>query len=176
MRLDRRRARCLIVRKRKRARLTESGTVGPPAKEVTGVERIVVALDGSEPSGRAFDMAIEQASKFGAMLTVLHVLEPLFVPPEPYGFNSSALDEASREYGQKLLADAVERAKARGVQATSALLSGTPAEAISTGAAEVSADLIVIGSRGQGRVGRFFLGSVSDRVLHQSKCPVLVVH
>lgn len=140
------------------------------------MKHIVLAIDGSDPSKRALDLAIEMATKFEAKLNLLHVLEPLFVPPEPYGFNSGALDEASREYGKQMLKDAQAIAQQKGVEASSALLAGTPAEAIVEAANEVGADLIVVGSRGQGRVGRFLLGSVSDRVLHQSKVPVLVVH
>lgn len=140
------------------------------------MKHIVLAVDGSDPSNRALDMAIDMASKFDAELSLLHVLEPLFVPPEPYGFNSGALDEASREYGKQMLKDALEVARKKGVRASSALLAGTPPEAIIEASNELGGDLIVIGSRGQGRVGRFLLGSVSDRVLHQSKVPVLVVH
>lgn len=140
------------------------------------MKHIVLAVDGSDPSNRALALAIEMASKFDAELSLLHVLEPLFVPPEPYGFNSGALDEASREYGKQMLKDALEVAEKKGVRASTALLAGTPPEAIVEASNELGADLVVIGSRGQGRVGRFLLGSVSDRVLHQSKVPVLVVH
>lgn len=140
------------------------------------MKSIVVAIDGSEQSGRALAQAISLASKFEATLTVVHAVEPLFVPPEPYGFNSGALETASREYGQKLMRDALSQARDSGVEATSVLLVGAPSEAIVEAAHELKADMIVLGSRGQGRVGRLLLGSVSDRVLHQSKSSVLVVH
>jgi nucleotide-binding universal stress UspA family protein len=52
--------------------------------------------------------------------------------------------------------------------------SGAPAETICAQAEERNADLVVVGSRGMGAVGRWLLGSVSDRVVHLSKRPVVV--
>lgn len=140
------------------------------------MKSIVVAVDGSAQSDKALQMAISLASKFQAALEVVHVLEPLFVPPEPYGVNSGALEAANREYGQKVLADAVDTAGRAGVAASSVLLAGAPPEAIVEAASQANADLIVIGSRGRGAVGRVLLGSVSDRCVHIAKMPVLVVH
>ena len=52
---------------------------------------------------------------------------------------------------------------------------GQPAAAIVETAEERGTDLVVVGARGLGLLGRLFLGSVSDRVAHQAPCPVLVV-
>ncbi|XP_052798680.1 universal stress protein Slr1101-like isoform X2 [Mya arenaria] len=53
-------------------------------------------------------------------------------------------------------------------------LSGKPGEAIIEGAIEENATLLMIGTRGRGKVRRTFLGSVSDYCLHHAPCPVLI--
>ncbi|MCW2277192.1 universal stress protein family protein [Heliophilum fasciatum] len=52
---------------------------------------------------------------------------------------------------------------------------GNPAYAICEYAEEHNMDLIIIGSRGMGEIKSLLLGSISDRVLHLAKCPVLIV-
>ena len=56
------------------------------------------------------------------------------------------------------------------------MLYGAPAEAIAEEGAASDVGLVVMGSRGHGAVARMFLGSVSDRLVHISSKPVLVVH
>lgn len=140
------------------------------------MKSIVVALDGSPASQRAFALAVSLASKYAAALTVVHVTEPMFVPPEPFGFNSAAIETANRDYGRKLLEDASVQARDAGLEAQTVLVVGSPADELLQAAERLDASVIVIGSRGQGRVGRLLLGSVSDRVLHHAKSSVLVVH
>lgn len=140
------------------------------------MESIVVALDGSPASERALTLALSLASRFASKLTLVHVTEPMFVPPEPFGFNSAAIETSNREYGRKLLDDAAEKARASGVEAQTVLVVGSPAEELLKAAERLDASVIVVGSRGQGRVGRLLLGSVSDRLLHHAKGSVLVVH
>lgn len=140
------------------------------------MKRVIVAVDGSEVSSRAVGLAVEVAQKFGAKLTVLHVVVPLFVPPEPYGMQTARLEEANREYGQSLVAQAAQSARAAGVDTSAVVISGAPAELIVDAAKEADVGLVVVGSHGRGAVGRFLLGSVSDRVIRLSPKPVLVVH
>lgn len=138
------------------------------------MRNIIVAVDGSDEALRAVDLAADIASRFGARLTVVHVVEPLFVPPEPYGFNSGALEASNREYGAKVLKDAAARIEGRGIETRTELLTGAPPEAIVDACRD--ADMLVVGSRGRGAVKRVLLGSVSDRLVHLAKMPVLVVH
>ena len=52
---------------------------------------------------------------------------------------------------------------------------GDPAEEIVATAADFDADLVVVGARGLGGMARALLGSVSQKVLHHARCPVLIV-
>jgi nucleotide-binding universal stress UspA family protein len=52
---------------------------------------------------------------------------------------------------------------------------GSPADVICTLAEREGFDLIVMGEKGAGEIGRFLLGSVTDRVAHHAKCPVMII-
>jgi nucleotide-binding universal stress UspA family protein len=88
---------------------------------------------------------------------------PVSVPHELDDNDRSSLD------------DALELAEQRGVSALTRLLVGGAARRIIDYANEIDADLIVVGSRGLGPVGGTLLGSVSRKVLHDAKRPVLIV-
>ena len=139
------------------------------------MKRIVVAVDGSEHAGRALRMGIDLAFKFGAEIRVVSVVEPTYLPPEPYGL-AEQVDKATREEAGRVVSVAVKSVTDAGVAATGEVLDGSPADVVARVADEVGADLVVVGSRGRGALGRLFLGSVSDRLVHFLRRPVLVVH
>ncbi len=139
------------------------------------MKRIVVAVDGSEHAERALRMGIDLASKFGAEVRVVSVVEPTYLPPEPYGL-AEQVDKATREEASRLVSAAVKSVTDAGVAAKGEVLDGSPADVVARLADEVGADLVVVGSRGRGALGRLFLGSVSDRLVHFLRRPVLVVH
>lgn len=140
------------------------------------MKKILVAVDGSEAARHALAMATDLAQRYGAELTIATVVEPVFVPPEPYGFQSGALEAANREYAQRVVAQALEDARKGGVEAKTQILVGAPADLIVDAGESMGVDLIVIGSRGRQAVARVLLGSVSDRVAHLARRPVLIVH
>jgi nucleotide-binding universal stress UspA family protein len=68
----------------------------------------------------------------------------------------------------------VNRARARGVDAAFLLWTGEPGQGIVAAAHAEGADMVIVGTRGLDRAGRFLLGSVSDYVVYHSTCPVMV--
>jgi nucleotide-binding universal stress UspA family protein len=140
------------------------------------MKRILVAVDGSEPSLKAAQMGADIARKFGAKLTLLHVVPKLLLPPDVYGLTIAEVEKEHRAYADRLLEKAVATVASSGLEVTTTVLYGAPAEAIAEEAAAGDIGMIVIGSRGHGAVARMFLGSVSDRLVHISSKPVLVVH
>ena len=60
------------------------------------MKRILVALDGSAPAGRALELAVSIAQKFDAVVTTINVSPALYVPPEPYAITDGELEEALR--------------------------------------------------------------------------------
>lgn len=140
------------------------------------MKRILVAVDGSDAALKAARMGLEVAQKFGARLTLVHVVPKLLLPPDAYGLTIAEVEKEHRAYAERLLERTVTLLAATGVEVSTTVLYGSPAEAIAEEAAASDIGLIVVGSRGHGAVARVFLGSVSDRLVHIATKPVLVVH
>ena len=140
------------------------------------MKRILVAVDGSEPSLKAARMAADVALRFGAKLTLVHVVPKLLLPPDVYGLTIAEVEREHRAYADGLLERALASLDEPGLEISTSVLYGSPAEAIAEEGAASDIGMIVIGSRGHGAVARMFLGSVSDRLVHISPKPVLVVH
>ncbi len=139
------------------------------------MKRILVAIDGSDPSLKAARMAADIALRFGAQLTLVHVVPKVLLPPDVYGLTLAEVEKEHRAYAEKLLEKALSFLAEPGIDTTSTILYGSPAESIAEEAAAQDVGLVVVGSRGHGAVARMFLGSVSDRIVHISPKPVLVV-
>jgi nucleotide-binding universal stress UspA family protein len=140
------------------------------------MRRILVAVDGSEPSLHAARQAAEIALKMNAKVTCAYVIAPPFYPPEALYIPPPELLEAERRVAEQALTKAAEAVRAIGCEVNAILLQGAPAEEL-VNAAEQSPeiDLVVVGNRGRNAVSRVLLGSVADRVVHLCKKPVLVV-
>jgi nucleotide-binding universal stress UspA family protein len=139
------------------------------------LKKILAAVDGSEPSDRATHLAADIASKFGAQLTLAHVLNPLWVPPETYGLSIESIRAAHAKEGNRLVSDAEKKVAAPGLRTDKVVLEGMPADSLAEYAQGNHYDLVVIGSRGQGAMSRIMLGTVSGRLAHLCQMPLLIV-
>lgn len=128
---------------------------------------IVVALDGSERAQRAASVAAEIAKRDGAKLVIAHVNE------RTIGKGGGDLRADEEQVAAQIQSQANELGAAS--VETRDVMVGGPAHAIAEVAAEADADLIVAATRGQNPISGLFLGSVTQRLLHLAKCPVLVV-
>ena len=136
-------------------------------------ERILVAIDGSDCSNRAFAKALELASVTHATLTALAVEGPL----PAYAATIGEVDEVKREKDEFFTALAVRvrrDAEEAGVEIDIDIRPGHPAELISRVAGEGAYDLVVLGHRGH-FVRDHLLGSTADRVSEHAPCPVMIV-
>lgn len=139
------------------------------------VQRLLVAVDGSEAADRAAEFALEIAGGLRAGVVFLHV-----GPMHPSGAGvGDASAEAAPPEEIEALARARRLAADRGVTCEAEVAVGDTVEEIADAivgiAAAASADLIVVGSRGHGPIRRAVLGSVSREVLGAADVPVLVV-
>ena len=136
------------------------------------MRQIVIATDGSDAAGHALQQGFSLAAAVGAHVAVIHVKHsPSTVLGAPYYDN--VVVEASRQ-AQAILADARLHASRYGIEADYEVVGGEPAAAIVDFARARDADLIVVGSRGLGRVSGAILGSVSRAVVQHADRPVLV--
>lgn len=140
------------------------------------IKRVLAAVDGSDPSLKAVRMAAEMARRFGAKLTLLHVVPRLLLPPDVYGLTIATVEKEHRAYAEGVLQAAEAAIEGPGLEVSTSVLFGLPAECVAEEAANPDVGLVVVGSRGHGAVARMFLGSVSDRLVHICSKPVLVVH
>lgn len=139
------------------------------------IERVLVGIDGSENSLRAARLAGEMAITFGAHVTLVHVDSALDPSHDTTESDISCDDE---ETGKNVLCAAIEVMKELRVLYDTKVVAGHPAEMIMKLAEEegdMGFDLIVLGSCGTSPRERLLSGSVSQKVSHNSKVPVLVV-
>lgn len=133
------------------------------------MNRILLAYDGGEPARRALDTTIELATRMGASVGVVSV-----VPVRTAALGVDPWDD--REVHDAELRDAQARLRDHGIEPELIEPYGDPAWTIERIAAERGFDTIVIGSRGQGPLARFFNGSVSEHVVTHSQATVIVTH
>lgn len=142
------------------------------------IRRILCPIDFSDYSRRALDHAIAIARWYESTITVLHVfsIAPAAVyAPGPAGFEAIVLTSVDRE---QLLADVArfagaESASPNGVQPV--VREGNVATEILKHAADMNADLLVMGTHGRSGFERLVLGSITEKVLRRARCPVLTV-
>ena len=136
------------------------------------MKNILVPVDGSEGADRAIEKAVMLAEICGAKLNFLYVanINQLAIN----AVLSDAILDSVTKAGNVILDRALEMVPA-GVAKESFSDTGSPAVVILDFAESNGIDLIVMGSRGLGVVKGVLLGSVSQYVVEQSKCPVLVV-
>jgi nucleotide-binding universal stress UspA family protein len=146
-------------------------------REERTMRKIVIATDGSPSALEAVEYGLELAAEQGAQPIVVHVAPATEVlPVAAYGMGAPvSVPHEPDEHDRSSLDEAVEIAARHGLEARAELLVGDAPHAIVTFADSVDADLIVVGSRGHGAIAGALLGSVSRRVLHEAKRPVLVV-
>lgn len=151
---------------------------------VVRVGTILVPTDFSENAQRAFEVAYDLARQCGAGLHVLHVQdegtlrtavkENLLTPESTDEQLSQAVGELIEGRISTMLAG-LDRSE---VNIVRAFRRGVPASVVIGYAAEVKADLVVVGLRGVGlteKIRAAVVGSVADNVIMKSPCPVVVV-
>ena len=138
--------------------------------------KILVATDGSESAAPAVRAAAEVSAKTDSEIELVYVGEDISAPAA-YNDPSSSDTEAARE-ARELLDDAAKEIEADGGKVVeSHIVPGEkPAEEIVKLTREQDVGLVVVGSRGLGRLQYAVQGSVSSTVVREAECPVLVVH
>lgn len=151
--------------------------VHPPREGGTdGAERIVVGVDGSEPSRAALRWALTEAALRHATLEAVHGWEvPVVYGPVigAFPYDTKAVETGARELLDELVDEALATVDAPGVTVERTAVPGGAAARL-LDAAEHAA-LVVIGRRGLGGFGRLLLGSVSEHVARHAPCPVVVL-
>jgi nucleotide-binding universal stress UspA family protein len=153
-------------------------------READMFQCMLVAVDGSEPSDRAIDLACELAAKHQAKLAMIHVLQRSGLPTTPEELKAFAEAEHIRiteaelidRAGQTLLEQGKRRAAAAGCADVETILEhGDPATQIVNSVRDRNVDLVVMGRRGRSDLVGLLLGSVSHKVSQLAPCACLTI-
>jgi nucleotide-binding universal stress UspA family protein len=134
-------------------------------------ETVVVGADGSATAAEAVRVATELVKLSNGNLHVVTAYRPQHLRSEAGGEFSDSL--TSGDVAESVLADLASRARTSGVAVDTHLKNGPAADVICEVAAQVKADVIVVGNKGMTGVRRV-LGSVPNSVAHQAPCAVLI--
>ena len=136
-------------------------------------QKILVPLDGSEHSGRALEVAIQIAKELKSKLVLLTVHSVTAVASTGPEFSVMAI-EAARDSGKRILAEAKAKVRSQEIEVETELAEGNAVEEIVRKSKEGKFELIVMGARGLGAIKKLFIGSVSEGVIKNAPCPVLI--
>ena len=142
-------------------------------------KRILVAVDGSNTSRRAFEAALDLAKSNGAVLRPFYVVENTPLYYESPGYDPSILRNSLIEEGTELRAEFDRAMAEQGVKGDAAVSEASSLADVSQmvlqAAAEFGADLLVMGTHGRRGFQRLILGSVAERCVRQASLPVLLI-
>ncbi len=141
------------------------------------IATVLTAIDFSDSSDNAFQMALSMAKSFSAQLLVLHVINE---PVDLRGFYVPHISfeklEDEIEEGAKKMMESFCRLNIHDFENYESLIvPGLPYEQIISQGEEKSADLIVLGTHGRSGLDHVLFGSTAEKVVRKSKIPVLTV-
>lgn len=135
-----------------------------------GLERILVATDGSSYSDAAASKALDFARGYGSALSVVSVVD---VPSELYA-EAPDMVENMINNARRYVEEVGKRAEAAGIKVDTHVLEGETYETITGLAREHMIDMIIMGSHGRTGLKRLLMGSVAENVIGYAPCPVIV--
>ncbi len=145
------------------------------------MKKILVPIDGSPASENAAEKAVELAKKYNSEVSFVSVVDTRFTYTYDIGgvisipMNKPDFTDELVKLQSQILDYYFTKFDSPEIVIKKAVLSGEPHEEIIKYANNEKSDLIVMGRRGFSQVRRFFVGSITQRVIADSPCPVLVV-
>lgn len=137
--------------------------------------KILVPVDFSDVSNRAFFVAVDLAKGLGASLHAVHIVQihPSSIP-ESGKINMDEIEAAEEKNANESLDKLIEQ-HGEGLEISRSLVHGDPVARINKEVKEAHADLIVMGTHGRTGVAHLMMGSVAESVLRHAEVPVMCV-
>jgi nucleotide-binding universal stress UspA family protein len=139
------------------------------------IKNVLCPIDFFPASERALEYSIGLASNYGATLHLLHVVSPVLPTSYEFSINTADLVETFKKQATERVTEIESSAKAKGVTVRTAVRIGDIDQELQTSIEETEADLVVMGTHGRRGFERWFLGSVTERLLRHSPVPVLTM-
>jgi nucleotide-binding universal stress UspA family protein len=139
------------------------------------LRRILVPIDFSKYSQNALTYAVALAEKFDAELYLLHVVQNLAVFfPDILAVSAPSTEELNQSV-RRALDRVIQESRMGNLKVHTEVRQGTPFYEIINYAQENTIDLIVMGTHGRTGLVHVLMGSVTEKVVRKSPCPVLTV-
>jgi universal stress protein A len=160
-----------------KAQLFEPAKVVEFVPQILDLKKILVPVDFSETSMKAFQYALKFAEQFSCEIVLLYVVEPLTpVVGAPLAVEVLPQPQDDSIAAKKELAALAARSRNNGAKSiNSAIRIGHPPNEITKAAKDLDVDLIVIATHGYTSWRHLCIGSTAERVVRTAPCPVLVV-
>ena len=139
------------------------------------LKKILCPVDHSECSYLALKYAISLALKDEAKLYLMHVIDSRLYDTEMYKFSPYKLNEIDESKIRADLMKSLPEGTMDVLEVETMVVKGVPFNEIINAATEINVDLIVIGTHGRTGLSHVMLGSVAEKVVRKSSCPVLTV-
>ena len=142
------------------------------------ITKILIPTDGSDSSMHAAEYGVNVAKMLGAQIMVVYVIDSVVLDEARSFFKVGEHEDVElklKQAGQRYINYVLGLAEKAGVKASSLIAKGRPFEVIVHIAEESNVGLIVMGTHGRRGTERILLGSVAERVIEYSPCPVLVL-
>ena len=154
----------------------ERETVVELIPQILNPKRILVPIDFSPMSKRAFDYALRFAERFCCEIVLLHVVEPVeAIAGAPLAVDIFAQPEEDTTAAKAQLASLAASSRNRGNSFMSAVRIGHAPNEITKAAKELNVDLILIAAHGYTSWRHLCIGSTAERVVRTAPCPVLAL-
>ena len=138
-------------------------------------EKILVATDGSEHGYRAARVALELGKISGGKVTAIYVADTVKTSHLPDDMLLFSIRELLLKEGKEALKQVESLAQEKGVAFESLVVEGNPGSEIIRSAEASGMDIIILGAVGRTGLDKFLLGSVAEKVVRNSKLPVLTI-
>ena len=139
------------------------------------LKKILCPVDHSECSYLALKYAISLALKDEAKLYLMHVIDSRLYDTEIYKFSPHKLNEIDESKIREDLMKSLPEGTTDVLEVETLVVKGVPFNEIINAATEINVDIIVIGTHGRTGLSHVMLGSVAEKVVRKSLCPVLTV-
>jgi nucleotide-binding universal stress UspA family protein len=145
------------------------------SEEFKNIKKILMPTDGSDYSIRAAEYGISIAKMLGAEVIVVYVIDTIVLSQLDKEAEIEIAEQELKQDGERYINYVISLARTAGTKTTSLIAKGRPFEQIVHLAKDLEVDLIVMGTYGRRGTERILIGSVVERVIEYSSCPVLVV-